>query len=57
MEGAFRLINPVTRMEAGQIVLGMGWHNPLRLPGEPPASGKRGPSFNQSVKVYILSFL
>lgn len=40
VEGAFRLINPVTRMEAGQIVLGMGWHNTLRLPGEPPASSE-----------------
>lgn len=41
VEGAFRLINPVTRQEAGQLVLGMGWHNPLRLPGEAPPSGER----------------
>ena len=39
VEGAFRLINPVTRQEAGQLVLGMGWHNPLRLPGEAPPNG------------------
>ena len=42
VEGAFRLINPVTRQEAGQLVLGMGWHNPLRLPGEAPPNGGCG---------------
>jgi hypothetical protein len=39
VEGAFRLINPLSRQEVGQVVLGMGWHNPLRLPGEMPVSG------------------
>ncbi|KAG1672779.1 hypothetical protein FOA52_002767 [Chlamydomonas sp. UWO 241] len=46
VEGAFRLINPVTRQEAGQVVLGIGWHNPLRLPGEapPPQQRSAGPT-------------
>ena len=42
VEGTFRLINPLNQQEAGQIVLGMGWHNPLRLPGEAPPSGAAG---------------
>ncbi len=36
MEGAFKLINPVTKKESGRIVLGMGWHNPLSLPSARP---------------------
>lgn len=42
VEGTFRIINPLTREEAGQLVLGMGWHNPLRLPGEAPAPPGNG---------------
>lgn len=42
VEGSFRLINPLNQQEAGQIILGMGWHNPLRLPGEAPPSGAAG---------------
>ncbi|GFR44254.1 hypothetical protein Agub_g5456 [Astrephomene gubernaculifera] len=36
VEGAFKLTNPVTRQPAGRLVLGLGWHNPLQLPGAPP---------------------
>jgi hypothetical protein len=39
VEGTFNLVNPLTRQKAGQIVLGLGWHNPLRLPGELPSGG------------------
>ncbi|KAG2486785.1 hypothetical protein HYH03_014584 [Edaphochlamys debaryana] len=35
VEGAFKLTNPVTRQPAGRVVLGLGWHNPLALPGAP----------------------
>ncbi|GLI67567.1 hypothetical protein VaNZ11_011794 [Volvox africanus] len=38
VEGSFKLTNPVTRKPAGRVVLGMGWHNPLQLPGAPPKS-------------------
>ncbi|GIL57334.1 hypothetical protein Vafri_12599 [Volvox africanus] len=38
VEGSFKLTNPVTRRPAGRVVLGMGWHNPLQLPGAPPKS-------------------
>ncbi|KXZ46909.1 hypothetical protein GPECTOR_39g403 [Gonium pectorale] len=36
VEGAFKVTHPVTRQAAGRVVLGMGWHNPLQLPGAPP---------------------
>ncbi|GLC41809.1 hypothetical protein PLESTM_001241900 [Pleodorina starrii] len=36
VEGAFKLTNPVTRKPAGRVILGLGWHNPLQLPGAPP---------------------
>ncbi|KAG2431181.1 hypothetical protein HXX76_009709 [Chlamydomonas incerta] len=36
VEGAFKITNPVTRQPAGRIVLGLGWHNPLQLPGAVP---------------------
>lgn len=36
VEGAFKISNPVTRKPAGRLVLGLGWHNPLQLPGAPP---------------------
>ncbi|KAG2447989.1 hypothetical protein HYH02_007017 [Chlamydomonas schloesseri] len=36
VEGAFKLTNPVTRQPAGRLVLGLGWHNPLQLPGAVP---------------------
>ena len=36
VEGAFKLTNPVTRQPAGRVVLGLGWHNPLQLPGAVP---------------------
>eukprot|EP00798_Chlamydomonas_sp_ICE-L_P022119 gene22119-29179_t len=34
VEAVFRLVNPVSKKPAGKIVIGMGWHNPLQLPGE-----------------------
>lgn len=40
VEGSFRLTNPVTKRPAGKIVLGLGWHNPLQLPGEPIKGGR-----------------
>jgi hypothetical protein len=44
VEGAWRLVNPVTRQPAGRLVLGLGWHNPLALanPGGPPPKGEAG---------------
>ncbi|EFJ46513.1 hypothetical protein VOLCADRAFT_118102 [Volvox carteri f. nagariensis] len=36
VEGAFKLTNPVNRKPAGRMVLGLGWHNPLQLPGATP---------------------
>ncbi len=36
VEGAFKLTNPITKRPAGRIILGMGWHNPLQLPGTAP---------------------
>lgn len=36
VEGAFKLTNPITKRPAGRIILGLGWHNPLQLPGTAP---------------------
>lgn len=46
VEGAFRLVNPVSKQPAGKIILGMGWHNPLVLASEAQKTTNQRPAMS-----------